>query len=96
MAFIAAFYTGGVKSGRRWLRKRSPNRNLDPGGMTGVNASLPTADEDGDNEVGIGDFAVMSSNFGTGGPPGDVNGDGEVDIADYALLSRNYGMTGDD
>lgn len=80
----------------RWLRKVAANRTLGGGGMTGVNLSLPNGDEDGDNEVAIGDYAILSANFGSGGPAGDVNGDGDVDIADFAIMSMNFGMMGDD
>lgn len=80
----------------RWLRKVAGNRTLAGGGMTGVNLALPNGDEDGDNEIAIGDYSLLSANFGTGGPVGDINGDGEVDIADFAIMSANFGMLGDD
>lgn len=82
--------------GPRWLRKVAANRTLGAGGMSGVNLSLTNADEDGDNEIGIGDYALLSANFGSAGPVGDVNGDDEVDIADFAIMSANFGMFGDD
>lgn len=80
----------------RWLRKVAGNRTLSGGGMTGVNLSLPNGDEDGDNEIAIGDYSLLSANFGSAGPVGDINGDGEVDIADFAIMSANFGMLGDD
>lgn len=58
-------------------------------------------DCDHDNEVAIGDFAIISASFGTSqGDPGydtngDTNGDGSVDIGDFAIMSFNFGMIGD-
>ena len=66
-----------------------------------MNFSLTNGDSDGDNEVGIGDYAVLSSayNSSNGDPnwdaTADLNGDDAVDIADYAILSANYGLAGD-
>ncbi|MBX7136171.1 MAG: S8 family serine peptidase [Fimbriimonadaceae bacterium] len=79
-----------------WLRKIAANRTLSGAGMTGVNLTVKNGDLDNDNEVGISDYAILSSNYGGSGPVGDINGDGDVDIADYAILSANYGQLGDD
>ncbi|MBX7135655.1 MAG: hypothetical protein K1X67_23555 [Fimbriimonadaceae bacterium] len=84
-----------------WLRRAQINVNIVPGGVSGLNFSLTNGDSDGDNEVGIGDYAVLSSayNSSNGDPnwdaTADLNGDDAVDIADYAILSANYGLTGD-
>lgn len=83
-----------------WLRKATVFA-LGGGGAAGVNASLINGDVDGDNEVSIGDYAVLSAAFGSG--PGDPNweeeadldGDDEVSIGDYAILSANFGLAGD-
>lgn len=62
---------------------------------------LVNGDVDGDNEVAIGDYAILSSAFGSmpGDPnwyePADVDDDGEVTIGDFAVLSNNFGMEGD-
>ncbi|MBX7135426.1 MAG: hypothetical protein K1X67_22385 [Fimbriimonadaceae bacterium] len=69
--------------------------------VTSLDFSLTNGDVDGDNEVGIGDYAQLSYAYGSG--PGDLNyieeadlnGDESVDIADYAILSANYGEVGD-
>ena len=72
------------------------------GGVTsGVNGTLTNGDIDADNEVGIGDYSILSGAYNAG--PGDLewnanadlNGDESVDIADYAILSANYGRMGD-
>lgn len=69
--------------------------------ISGLQIVLPNGDCDGDNEVTIGDFAILSGSFGTSeGEPGydpaaDLNGDGTVDIGDFALLSANFGEVGD-
>lgn len=57
---------------------------------------LTLGDIDCDNEIAIGDYALLSTEYGTSGAtPADINGDSEVDIADYAILSSNYGLIGD-
>ena len=69
--------------------------------ITGLDVTLVNGDCDRDNEVGLGDYAVLSSSYGSelGGPgwnaDADLNGDFAVDIADYAILSQNYGLVGD-
>lgn len=83
-------YKGGT-----WLRKNVA-ANTTGGNATGANMILVNSDLDGDNEIGIGDYGILSSAYGSGGPAGDVNGDGSVDIGDYAILSANYGLLGDD
>jgi hypothetical protein len=53
--------------------------------------------------VDIGDYAVLSQNFGQSWPYSsydaetcDLNRDDSIDIGDYAILSSNYGIDGDD
>lgn len=83
-----------------WLRRIRPGVVV-PGGVTGVSFSLANGDCDGDNEVAIGDFSLLSTAFNSvpGDPnwnaEADLNGDDEVDIGDYAILSFNFGMIGD-
>ncbi|MBX7135914.1 MAG: hypothetical protein K1X67_24865 [Fimbriimonadaceae bacterium] len=87
--------------GSNWLRKVLPNVVITPIGASNLAFSLRNGDSDGDNEVGIGDYALLSASYGKSlGDPGyavaaDLNGDDTVDIADYAILSSNYGMLGD-
>lgn len=91
-----AYLNAYVRSSH-WLRRREtigPSESSMP-------FSLINGDCDQDNEVGIGDYAVLS--FAYGSEPGapnwfadaDLNGDESVDIADYAILSYNYGQSGD-
>ena len=86
--------------GPHWLR-RTLNVNATSADVTGLVFSMVNGDADGDNEVGIGDYALVSSSYGSGpGDPGwqpnaDLNGDESVDIADYAILSSHYGEAGD-
>ena len=67
-----------------------------------MNFVLTNGDCDGDNEVGVGDYAVLSFayNSSVGDPTfvadADFNGDEAVDIADYSILSANYGLFGED
>lgn len=84
-----------------WLRRSSMDVSLVAGQTTNVSLFLFNGDCDDDNEVSIGDFAVLSAAFGS--TPGDLNwnaeadldGDDEVSIGDYAILSGNFGMIGD-
>lgn len=63
--------------------------------------NLMQGDCDMDNEIGIGDYAILSNLYGSEDgdgryqPTGDINGDTVIDIADYAVLSANYGLVGD-
>lgn len=72
----------------------------DQGADLGV-VALTNGDVDGDNEVAIGDYAILSAAFGSmpGDPnwveAADVDDDGEVTIGDFAVLSNNFGLEGD-
>lgn len=87
-------YVVSLKTGT-WLRK-NVSATVTNGSATGVNLVLVNGDIDDDNEVSIGDYALLSQNFGSGGPTGDLNLDGSVDIGDFAILSANFGVLGDD
>jgi hypothetical protein len=84
-----------------WLR-RSIDIDTSNGNVNGVLLRLTNGDVDEDNEVAVGDYAILSAAFGsTVGGPGwvanaDLNGDEEVTITDYAVLSQNFGLIGDD
>lgn len=83
-----------------WLSKSSTTVTL--GDNVNINLSLKNGDIDTDNEVAIGDYAILSAKYGLNlGDPGfntaaDLNGDFSIDIADYAILSANYGLIGED
>jgi hypothetical protein len=81
--------------GPHWLRRKVGNVTVTSSGASGVNFMLLNGDVDDDNEITIGDYSIMSANFGTSGPDGDVNGDGEVSIGDFAIISSNFGLVGD-
>ena len=103
-AISAGLYDLTAK-GAHWLRRLKGSVLISPSGANGVNFtgghSLVNGDCDGDNEVGIGDYALLSSAYGAepGSPhwmaSADLNGDQAVDIGDYAILSANYGEVGD-
>lgn len=84
-----------------WLRKNVAV-NTANGNSSGVNFPLVNGDCDLDNEVGIGDFSLISSAYNTGvgdpnwNPLAELNGDNEVDIVDFAILSQSYGAFGDE
>jgi len=85
-----------------WLRKQYPNPIvIGDEGLGGLEFRLPNGDVDGDNEVGIGDYARLSSAFNAmpldpnWDPMADLNGDRSVDIGDYAVMSLLYGQYGD-
>ncbi|HRI45204.1 MAG TPA: dockerin type I domain-containing protein [Fimbriimonadaceae bacterium] len=85
--------------GSHWLRKVRAIV-LSPG-AGGASFSLFNGDVDGDNEIAIGDYSLLSNAFGSDpnspnwDPMADLNGDDEVTIGDYAILSNNFGMIGD-
>lgn len=67
----------------------------------GVDLIMLNGDADVDNNIGIGDYAILSAAYGSfpgelnWDPAADFNGDDIVDIGDYAILSDNYGLDGD-
>lgn len=71
-------------------------------GAIGLQFDARTGDCDGDNEVAIGDYALLSQAFlAVDGDPNfiegaDLDGNGTVDIGDYSLMSWRYGTVGDD
>jgi len=84
-----------------WLRKTVGPINTGSSHV-GVDFLLSNGDIDDDNEIAIGDYALLSSAFGSGpgdpnwNPAADLDGDDEVTIGDYAILSQNFGMIGDE
>lgn len=90
-----------VVKGSHWLARRINGVTFDEAGVSGLSASNLNGDADGDNEVGIGDYAQISGSYGLSAGDGgynaaaDLNGDETVDIGDYAILSANYGNSGD-
>lgn len=90
-----------------WLIRARFNINYAGSSLTGINISLENGDSDMDNEIGIGDFAIISAAFGSsydsvnGIPFGpwnfmaDLDHNDEVDIGDYAIMSANFGDVGD-
>lgn len=85
--------------GTHWLRKTLRGVQI---AETNLHWILVNGDVDGDNEVAIGDVALLSGVFGAelGDPQwderADLNGDLAVDIGDLAILSDNFGLVGDD
>jgi len=83
-----------------WLRTVA--NSVDTRGATvNLDLAIINGDVDGDNEIAIGDYAQLSTAFGTDpnspnwNAMADLNGDDEVTIGDYAILSNNFGMIGD-
>jgi hypothetical protein len=66
---------------------------------TSCTATVCPADMDGDNDVDVFDFGVVSGNFGKCVPAifgrcdGDLNCDGCVDVFDFALFAGNFGCS---
>ncbi|MBX7135465.1 MAG: hypothetical protein K1X67_22585 [Fimbriimonadaceae bacterium] len=98
-AHMAGTYSIAIKAGHHLRKTQSVALTGDGASMQ---LSLTNGDVDGDNEIGIADYARLSASFGIDkGQPGyddvaDLNIDSTVDIADYSILSANYGMIGDD
>lgn len=85
-----------------WLRKNSAVSDwTNPASLT-FTLDLVNGDADNDNTVGPGDFAALSSAYGsTTGETNfdamaDFDEDGEVGPGDFAILSSNYGAEGDE
>jgi hypothetical protein len=60
-----------------------------------INGEACMGDLDGDGRVGLGDLAILLSNYGTGSGAGYVDGDldrdGDVDLNDLSALLSAYG-----
>lgn len=86
---------------RHGLRRVFPT-TLIINGATFAAHTYTNGDIDNDNEVTIGDYALLSTNFGLDSsspfwnPQADLDGDEEVSIGDYSLMSVSFGETGDD
>lgn len=112
LGFIAPDGTFGVKApttpgtyrmstkSRSFLRK-AWEVTTSPAGVTGMTGTALNGDVDDDNEISIGDYAILSQSYGSiPGDPfwsenADLNADEAIDIGDYAILSANYGQVGD-
>lgn len=86
-----------------WLQQRlTVPLNITDDGAHGNVFALLNGDIDQDNEIGVGDYALLSSAYGSipGDPnwyaDADLDGDDEVNIGDYSILSGNYGFFGDE
>lgn len=96
---VAGTYLVSIKRSP-WLRRTIGPYNTGSS-QTGLVFSLVNGDIDGDNEIAIGDYAQLSTAFGSepGDPnwneDADLNGDDGVDIGDFAVLSANFGLEGD-
>lgn len=84
-----------------WLIRRAAGVSYTGSNVTGVSISCENGDADQDNNIGIGDYAILSAAYGADPSAGnwdvnaDFNQDDIVDITDYAILSSNYGLDGD-
>lgn len=103
VAADGSFSTTTNLTGVAQLRVRAPHflqlrSGMGTLGYDTVNLNLPltNGDIDGDNEIGISDYSILSANYGADNAQGDLNEDGTVDIADYSILSGNYGTVGED
>jgi hypothetical protein len=72
----------------------SPIFGSPPAGSVLVRYTLQ-GDADLSGGVGIGDFAVLASNFNSPGPwsSGDFNYDGQIGIGDFSLLAANFNLS---
>jgi len=101
----AGFYDVTAK-GTHWLRSKLSTVYVAATGASGLDFTGPNflinGDVDGDNEVSIGDFSLLSAAYNSSPSSprwianADLNGDLSVDVGDYAILSTNYSMVGDD
>ncbi|MBX7132730.1 MAG: hypothetical protein K1X67_08655 [Fimbriimonadaceae bacterium] len=103
-------FTGTVRNGNfniwvkqtHWLGKKIGPISMTGSSVTGLVINCLNGDANDDNVVDIGDFAILSTAYGSDPSSGnwnidaDFNHDDAVDIADYAILSSNYGAEGDE
>ena len=54
------------------------------------NIPVRVGDLDGDGVVGLKDFSILLSKFGTDNENADLNADSKVDIFDFSLLISNW------
>ncbi len=84
-----------------WLARTVATVSLANGTVAAPSVALVNGDIDGDNEVSVGDYALLSVAFGSSpsepawNAEADLNGDGAVDIGDFAILSLRFGAIGD-
>jgi hypothetical protein len=87
--------------GETFLRKTLSAVALNVGDNSLPGVTLTNGDCDGDNEVTILDYLLLSAAFETNvlsanfEPRADLDGDGEVSILDYLILSGNFERVGD-
>lgn len=87
--------------GATHLRKKVTGVVFTSSGANIGSISLINGDCDGDNEVGPGDFGVISGAYGSVVGDGnfvagaDLDRDGEVGPSDFGILSSSYGLMGD-
>lgn len=85
-----------------WLRKVWHNVTITNNVPDGLTQTVINGDVNNDNEVGPGDFGILSGVYGTvqGDPnyyfPADLDGDSEIGPADFGILSSSYGLAGED
>lgn len=84
-----------------WLRQKRTNQTLGGPQLVGVNYQLVNGDIDGNNAVGLGDFAQLRAAFGSvpgdsnWNPEADLDGSGSVGLGDFSILRKNFGRAGD-
>ena len=103
------FTLATVPAKRYNLRLKSPTSlaqivgaDATGGNVTGIAATLPAGDANGDNACDVLDFGILVNAYGsaksvlTSGydASADFNGDGLVDVLDFGLLVNNYGSSG--
>ncbi|MBX7132041.1 MAG: tandem-95 repeat protein [Fimbriimonadaceae bacterium] len=90
-----------VVKASHWLARRYNGIHIGAANPAEITVSLINGDCDGDNEVAIGDYSLLSLAYGSSpGEPrwngmADLDGDSEINIGDYSILSVNYGLVGD-
>jgi hypothetical protein len=97
---ITGTYRLKVK-GHMWLSDSIENVVFNGNGASGLGARLIPGDLDGDNAIGLSDFSLVRSAFGSTAssanwnPNANLNGDGAVGLADFAIIRANFGRTGE-
>lgn len=85
-----------IASSTSYLSKKITGVNLTSNNATPiVLPKLPGGDLDDSNDIGSGDWSLMSPAWGTNDALADINNDGLVNSLDFGIMNKNWGQVGD-
>jgi len=83
----------GISSDRTMIVATSPRSDDSTGFLISLLPTPHPGDANRDGSVGLDDFGILKTNFGTINfrNEGDFDGNGKVELFDFALLKANFG-----